>query len=146
MIDMDKEYQIGDGRGVRIICVDGPGKRPISGFIEHDDCSWRWTAEGQHRTEFSSPLYDLVEVLPGVPWTDLRPGDYFHFIGTSAQSSSGMRGALNRMFALPYSEPTASMSKEKIRHNFRWMWEYSGTGRMYTFKPEDRVALDRKSF
>jgi hypothetical protein len=47
MITMQGKYQTRDGRAVRILCVDGPGRQPIVGFIDGDGGRVEyWNADG----------------------------------------------------------------------------------------------------
>ena len=62
-ISMDKQYRTRGGRDVRILCVDGPGKDPVVGFVRNDISPYRWNPEGGYLASNGTPM-DLIEVKP----------------------------------------------------------------------------------
>lgn len=70
MISMDKTYRTRDGRSVRIICVDAPGRKPVVGFIENNPTIYRWNSNGSFFSELASKI-DLFEV-PDIEQTIFR--------------------------------------------------------------------------
>lgn len=61
-IDMSKTYT-SNGHPVRLLCVDGPGIKPVIGIIADDEVA-TWTKDGAFRGEMGSSPYDLQEVNP----------------------------------------------------------------------------------
>ena len=85
MISMDKKYQTRSGDPVRLLCVDRlhPTK-PVFGLRYVDrlkkEIAMAWYADGRYLGKRTVNQGDLAEVLPGVPWTELEPGDQFSFV------------------------------------------------------------------
>ena len=64
MIDITKKYKTRDGRPVRILCVDAPGKYQVVGIIEGTEFPTTWTTEGMITINLPTPELDLVEDKP----------------------------------------------------------------------------------
>lgn len=74
-IEMGKKYKTGDGRAVRILCVDMNNAYPVVAIVTEengDEDTWGYTAEGQYNTFGPDEEEDLVEVTP---FTDLKIDD-----------------------------------------------------------------------
>jgi hypothetical protein len=60
MIDITKQYQMRDGRPVRILCTDGGGRFPVIGMLGED--LHRWNDLGRFYYWCDPGPFDLVEV------------------------------------------------------------------------------------
>lgn len=59
MISMGKKYKTRDGARVRILCVDGPGARPVIGLVCNQITTW--DIGGSHQSAKHKDDWDLVE-------------------------------------------------------------------------------------
>jgi hypothetical protein len=59
-IEMGKAYQTKDGRSVRLLCVDGPGDRPVVGFVQGIFQPLAWDMNG--RIDKNEPM--LIDLVP----------------------------------------------------------------------------------
>ena len=59
LICMCRKYRTRNGESVRLLCTDGPGKQPVVGFVDGDDCVHSWDAYGNFMKAGKSGL-DLI--------------------------------------------------------------------------------------
>jgi len=76
MISMDKQYKTRDGNDVRLLCVDGPGRKPVVGFVGNIHLIFRWSINGHYDSPDEDNYNDLVEVKK----TALIQGVMFYYI------------------------------------------------------------------
>lgn len=67
-IDWNKRVQTRDGRPVRVLCQDGPGFKPVWGFINGGSNPESWRSDGAWR-DLQHPL-DLINV-PEEMWVNM---------------------------------------------------------------------------
>jgi hypothetical protein len=62
MIDITKQYQTRDGRKVRILCTDGPGRYPVVGLVDGHPGASTWTNDGRANLGYAGEqACDLIE-------------------------------------------------------------------------------------
>ncbi len=62
MISMDRKYRTRDGREVRLLCTDAPGKRRVVSLIGSE--VYRYYAHGGYWETLGTDHRDLIEVKP----------------------------------------------------------------------------------
>ena len=63
-LDLTKPVRTRDGRKVRILCTDGPGKYPICGYKEGFDAPCTWRTDGRFADSGAYSGNDLVNIEP----------------------------------------------------------------------------------
>jgi hypothetical protein len=124
-IEMSKKYRTQDGRDVRLLCVDGPGKFPVVGLIKGQNEPETWDVNGVFSLDTPTDL-DLIEVNPYADIAIDTPGwvrvgregwEPRHFAGVSVQGkpqawSSGTTSHTSRGYFGVWSEFTTTKPKE----------------------------------
>lgn len=64
-ISMDKHYTTRDGRPVRLLCVDGPGRYPVVGLV--GEAIYSWTSTGEHPSEMAKRFGDRCDLIEAKP-------------------------------------------------------------------------------
>jgi hypothetical protein len=132
VIEISKKYRTRSGRAVRILCTDGPGRKPVIGYWLGEDShieEWHieeWHIDGSYFYSEKESSLDLIEIAP---YTDIAidtPGwvrvgregwEPRHFAGVSEQGkpkawSSGTTSHTSRGYFGVWSEFTTTKPKE----------------------------------
>ena len=67
MIEINKQYQLANGREFRLYAVDGGGLFPVQGAYLDPNGTWQvqfWTSEGRFSGSYPDHKFNLVEIRP----------------------------------------------------------------------------------
>lgn len=78
MIDFNKPLQTRDGREVRVLCTDGPGARPVVGYVDNMPLVYEWAISGKNQSRSEESIHDLINVPETkVVWMNCYPNQGF---------------------------------------------------------------------
>lgn len=90
MIDFKKKVATRDGKAVRILCTDAPGKWPVIGLIEGQEGAYSWTLGGHQLGVQAPQASDLVNV------PDVR-----YLVVVSGQNLQGPSDEVRHLYEAP---------------------------------------------